>query len=87
MFRARRLARVKGGFCVSTVSSVCGRESESMAAVADCIYWPGRLLARPKVVIIVADAADDADGIFVRRMDPDHPISSSAFTAEGNLDA
>ena len=86
MFRARRLARVKGGFCVSTVSGVCGRKSESMAAVAGCIYWPGRLLARPKVVIIVADAADDADGIFGRRTDPDHPASSSAFASEGNED-
>src|SRR6516165_10069446 len=33
----------------------------------------------PKVVIIVADAADGADGIFGRRTDPDHPGSSSAL--------
>jgi hypothetical protein len=77
---------MNSGVCVSTVSSVCGRESESMAAVAGCIYWPGRLSARPKVVIIVADAADGADGIFGRRTDPDHPGSSSAFASEGNND-
>jgi hypothetical protein len=38
-------------------------------------------------VIVVADDADGADGIFGPRMYPDHPISSSAFTAEGNPDA
>src|SRR6516164_7812881 len=39
---------------------------------------------------IVADCADGADGhgdVFGPRVNSDHPGSSSAFTAEGNLDA
>ena len=39
---------------------------------------------------IVADGADGADGhgdVFGPRVNSDHPGSSSAFTAEGNLDA
>jgi hypothetical protein len=87
MFRRRRLPVVKGGFCVSTVSIVCGRAPGSMAVVAGCIYWTGRRLARPRVVMVIADDADGADGIFWPRMDPDHSGSSSAFTTEGNLNS
>jgi hypothetical protein len=60
--RRRRLPVLKGGFCVSTVSIVCGRARESMAVVAGCTYWTGRRLARPRVVIVIADDADLADG-------------------------
>jgi hypothetical protein len=38
-------------------------------------------------VIVMADDADGADGIFGPRMNPDHPGSSSAFTSEGDVDA
>ena len=88
--RRRRLPVLKGGFCVSTVSIVCGRAPGSMAVVAGCIYWTRRRLARPRVVIVIADdadGADGADGIFDRRTHPDHPASGSAFTTEGNFDA
>jgi hypothetical protein len=44
-------------------------------------------LARPRVVIVIADDADGADGILWPRMDPDHPGSRSAFTTEGDIDA
>jgi hypothetical protein len=37
------------------------------------------------IVILIADDADGADGIFWPRTDPDHPGSSSAFITEGNL--
>jgi hypothetical protein len=73
--RRRRLPVLKGGFCVSTVSIVCGRAPGSMAVVAGCTYWTGRRLARPRIVIGIADDADGADGIF-RPLDPDHPGSS-----------
>jgi hypothetical protein len=53
---------LKGGFCVSTVSIVCGR---AMAVVAGCTYWTGRRLARPRTGIVIADDADGADGIFL----------------------
>ena len=53
---------MKGGFCVSTVSIVCGRARGSMAFVAGRTYWTGRRLARPRVVIVIADDADLADG-------------------------
>jgi hypothetical protein len=78
---------MKGGFCVSTVSIVCGLHPGSMAVVAGCTYWPGRRLARPRNVIVVKGGADGADGIFGARTDPDYPISSSAFTTEGDVDA
>jgi hypothetical protein len=78
---------LKSGFCVSTVSIVCGRVSGSMAVVSGCNYWTGRRLARPMNVIVIADDADGADGVFRPRMDPDYPGSSSPFTAEGNVDA
>jgi hypothetical protein len=45
---------MKGGFCVSTVRIVGGRDPGSN----------GRRLARPRIVVIVAGAADGADGIF-----------------------
>jgi hypothetical protein len=45
MFRRRRLPVLKGGFCVSTVSIVCGRAPGSMAVVSGCTYWTGRRLA------------------------------------------
>jgi hypothetical protein len=32
---------MKGGFCVSTVSIVCGCDPGSMAVVAGCTYWTG----------------------------------------------
>ena len=64
---------MKGGFCVSTVSIVSDRAPGSTAVVAGCSYCLGRRLARPKVVIVIADDADGADGIFGPRMDPDHP--------------
>jgi hypothetical protein len=54
----RRLPALKGGFCVSTV---CGRAPGSMAVVAGCTYWTGRRLARPRVVIVIADDADGAN--------------------------
>jgi hypothetical protein len=72
---------LKGGFCVSTVSIVCGRAPGSMAIVAGCTYWTGRRLARPRIVIGIAD---DADGIFRPRMDPDHLVPV-AFMTGGNL--
>src|SRR5262245_50083800 len=78
---------MKGGFCVSTVSIVSGRAPGSTAVVAGCIYCLGRRLARPKVVIVIADGADGADGIFGPHVDRDYPGSSSAFTTEGNVDA
>jgi hypothetical protein len=56
-----------------------------MAVVAGCTYWTGRRLARPRVVIVIADDAAGADGIFRPRTDPDHSGSSSAFMTEGNL--
>src|SRR5262249_32623272 len=56
----------------------------STAVLAGCTYWTGRRLARPMIVIVIADGAD---GIFRPRMDPDYPGSSSSFTAEGNVDA
>jgi hypothetical protein len=84
---ASRLPVLKGGFCVSTVSIVCRRTRGSMAVVAGCAYWTGRRLTQRRVVIVIADDADGADGIFRPRMDPDYPGSSSPFTAEGNVDA
>jgi hypothetical protein len=81
---------MKGGFCVSTVSTVsivCGRAPGSMAVASGCAYWTRRRLARPMIVIVIADDADGADGILWPRMDPDHPGSSSALTTEGNVDA
>jgi len=39
------------------------------------------------IVIVIADDADGADGIFWSRMNPDHPGSSSALTTEGDVDA
>src|SRR5262249_31680201 len=77
----------KSGFCVSTVSIVCGRAPGSMAVVSGCSYWTARRLARPRVVIVIADDADGADGIFRHRTDPDHSGASSAFTTEGDVDA
>jgi hypothetical protein len=68
---------MKGGFCVSTVRIVGGRDPGSN----------GRRLARPRIVVIVAGAADGADDIFGPRVDPDYPGSCSAFTGEGNVDA
>jgi hypothetical protein len=82
---ATTLSKMKGGFCVSTVSIVSGRVPGSTGVVAGCIYYLGRRLAQPKIVIVGADDADGADGIFGPRMDPDHPGSGSAFMAEGNL--
>jgi hypothetical protein len=61
---ATTLPKMKGGFRVSTVSIVSGRAPGSTAVVAGCIYCLGRRLARPKVVIVIADDADGADGIF-----------------------
>jgi hypothetical protein len=87
MFRRRRLPLLKGGFCVSTVGIACGGARGSMAIVAGCTYWTGRRLARPMIVIVIADGADGADGIFRARMDPDYPGSSSPFTTEGDVDA
>jgi hypothetical protein len=61
-----------------------------MAVVAGCTYWTGRRLARPKIVIVIADdadGADGADGIFWPRTDADHSGSSSTFTTEGYVDA
>jgi hypothetical protein len=78
---------LKSGFCVSTVSIVCGRAPRSMAVVSGCTYWTARRLARPMIVIVIADDADGADGIFRPRMDPDYPGSSSPFTTEANVDA
>jgi len=60
--RRRRLSVLKGGFCVSTVSIVCGRAPGSMAVVSGCSYWTAGRLARPRVVIVIADDADSADG-------------------------
>jgi hypothetical protein len=57
-----------------------------MAVVSGCTYWTGQRLARPRIVIMIADDADGADGIFWSRTDPDHSGSSSAFTTEGNVD-
>jgi hypothetical protein len=76
---ATTLPKTKAGFCVSTVSIVSGRDHGSVAVVAG---GTERRLARPRIVVCVAD---DADGIFRPRMNPDHPGSSSAFTTEGNL--
>jgi hypothetical protein len=50
-----------------------------MAVVAGCTYWTGRL-ARPRVVIVIADDADGADGIFC----PPWFQLGSAFMAKGN---
>jgi hypothetical protein len=60
--RTRRLPVLKRGFCVSTVSIVCGRAPGSMAVVAGCTYWTGRRFARPQIVIGIADNADGAHG-------------------------
>src|SRR5262249_48914168 len=84
---ATTLSKMKGGFCVSTVSIVSGRVPGSTGVVAGCIYYLGRRLAQPKIVIVGADDADGADGIFGPRMDPDHPGSGSTFTTEGDVDA
>jgi hypothetical protein len=87
--RRRRLPVLKSDFCVSivsTVSIVCGRALGSMAVVAGCTYWTGRRLARPRVVMVIADDADGADDVFWPRADPDHSGSSSAFTTEGDVD-
>jgi hypothetical protein len=78
--RRRRLPVLKDGFCVSTVSIVCGRATGSMAVVAGCTYWTGRRLARPRVVIVIADDADGADGIFC----PPWFQLGLAFIAKGN---
>jgi hypothetical protein len=82
---ATTLSKMKGGFCVSTVSIVSGRVPGSTGVVAGCIYYLGRRLAQPKIVIVGADDADGADGIFGPRMDPDHPGSGSTFTTEGDV--
>jgi len=74
--RMRRLPVLKGAFCVSTVSIVCGRAPGSMAVVSGCTYWTGRRLARPRIVIVIADDADGTDGIFWPRTDFDHSGSS-----------
>jgi len=58
-----------------------------MAVVSGCTYWIGRPLARVRIVIVITDDADGADGIFWPRTDPDHSGSSSAFTTEGDVDA
>jgi hypothetical protein len=79
---ATTLPKTKAGFCVSTVSIVSGRDHGSVAVVAG---GTERRLARPRIVVCVADDADGADGIFRPRMDPDHSGASSAFTTEGNL--
>jgi hypothetical protein len=39
------------------------------------------------IVIVIADDADGADGIFRPRIDPNYPGSSSPFTTESNVDA
>jgi len=78
---------MKGGFCVRTVSIVSGRAPGSTAVLAGCTYWTGRRLARPMIVIVIADDADGADGIFWPRTDPDHSGSSSALTTKGDVDA
>src|SRR5260221_14143657 len=46
----------------SAPSIVGGRGLGSTAVVAGCAY--GRRLARPRIVIVIADDADGADGIF-----------------------
>jgi hypothetical protein len=81
---ATTLPKTNAGFCVSTVSIVSGRDHGSVAVVAG---GTERRLARPRIVVCVADDADGADGIFRPRMDPDHSGSSSAFTTEGNLNS
>jgi hypothetical protein len=81
---ATTLPKTKAGFCVSTVSIVSGRDRGSVAVVAG---GTERRLARPRIVVWVADDADGADGIFRPRMNPDDPGSSSAFTTEGDVDA
>src|SRR5262249_51652595 len=58
-----------------------------MAVVSGCSYWTARRLARPRVVIVIADDADGAASIFWPRTDPDHSGSGSAFTTEGDVDA
>jgi hypothetical protein len=58
-----------------------------MAVVSGCTYWTARRLARPMIVIVIADDADGADGIFWSRTYPDHSGSSSALTTEGDVDA
>jgi mannose-6-phosphate isomerase-like protein (cupin superfamily) len=45
-FRSRRFPNMKGGFCVSTVNIVSGRDAESMSVVAGCRCWPELQLAR-----------------------------------------
>jgi hypothetical protein len=85
-FRTRILSKMKGSFCVSTVSFVGRPDPRSTAVVSGCTDWPRRPFVRLRIVIIVADA-DGADGIFGPRMNPDHPGSTSAFTTEGDVDA
>jgi hypothetical protein len=68
-------------------SIVSGHSPGAMPLVAGCTYWPARRLARPRLLIVVADTADGADGLFGARADPDHPASSSTFTTELNVNA
>jgi hypothetical protein len=81
---------MKGGFCVSTVSIVSGRAPRVDGCPRGLHLLDRRRLARPMIVIVIADdadGADGADGIFGPRVDRDYPGSSSAFTTEGNVDA
>jgi hypothetical protein len=67
---------MKADICVSIVS---GHGLRPRALVEACTYWIAAV--DPTVV------ADDADGIFGPREDPDQSICSSALPAEGNADA
>jgi hypothetical protein len=73
------LSETSASICVSTVSIVCIQHVGRPPIEA----WRG--LAR--IGFRTANVADGADGIFLGRANPDHPIPSSAFTTKVYIDA
>src|SRR5262245_61586481 len=72
-----RLSEMKGSVCVSTVSIVGGINGDP----------PDRARAdQIGMTVVVADAADGADGVR-GRMHPDDPASGAALTTKGYVDA
>ena len=72
-----RLSEIKASVCVSTVSIIGGSNgSPPNRARADQIG----------MTVVVADAADGADGV-CGHMHPDDPASGAAFSTKGNFDA
>jgi hypothetical protein len=85
-----KLRLLQGSILVRAATSASSASSAAAVRVGSSPAAPtgwGGGRARPLIVVIVADAADRADGIFGPRTDPDHPGSSSTLTTKGDVDA